>query len=139
MGKGAFAPNVRYVLGSTLDSTTRLWDLKKRGEESNTNEAGQRTGKCSKTYSGGHINNRFCVFSAFSFANPNRQSIVSGSEDGKVYIYDLQSRKIQQTLEGHSDAVLAVDAHKSLELIASGGMSNDNKVKFWAPTSMMCL
>ena len=137
VGNVAFAPNGRYVLGSTLDSTMRLWDLigGKRGEESNTNEAGQRTGKCSKTYSGGHINNRFCVFSAFSFANPNRQSIVSGSEDGKVYIYDLQSRKIQQTLEGHSDAVLAVDAHKSLELIASGGMSIDNKVKFWAPTT----
>ena len=27
--------------------------------------------------------------------------IVSGSEDNKIYIWDLQSRQIQQVLEGH--------------------------------------
>jgi COMPASS component SWD3 len=135
VGHVSFAPNGRYVLGGTLDSKIRLWDVVGRvgnERENKTNESGQRTGKCSKTYSG-HTNKRFCVFLAFSVANPNRQSVVSGSEDGKVYIYDLQSREIQQTLEGHSDAVLAVDAHKSLELIASGGMSSDNTVRFWVP------
>jgi len=132
VGSVSFAPNGRYVLGGTLDSKLRLWDVTGRvgvERENNTNESGQRTGKCSKTYSG-HTNKKFCVFSAFSIANLNRQSVVSGSEDGKVYIYDLQSRAIRQTLESHTESVLAVDAHKSLELIASGGI--DKTVKFWA-------
>ena len=133
VGNVLFAPNGRYVLGGNLDSKLRLWDVTGRvgleGENA-TNESGQRTGKCSKTYSG-HLNSRFCVFSAFSIANRDRQSIVSGSEDGKVYIYDLQSRNIRQTLNAHSQAVLAVDAHKSLELISSGGI--DKTVRFWAP------
>ena len=61
--------------------------------------------------------------------------MVSGSEDGGVHLYDLQSRIARQTLEGHSDAVLAVDAHGTLELIGSGGMANDQYVRFWAPKS----
>ena len=133
VGNVLFAPNGRYVLAGTLDSKLRLWDVTGRvgaeGENA-TNESGQRTGRCSKTYSG-HTNNRFCVFSAFSFANRDRQSVVSGSEDGKVYIFDLQSRKIRQTLNAHTQAVLAVDAHRSLELIGSGGI--DKTVRFWAP------
>ena len=133
VGNVSFAPNGRYVLGGTLDSKLRLWDVTGRvgvEGENVTNESGQRTGKCSKTYTG-HMNNKFCVFSAFSIANRNRQSIVSGSEDGKVYIYDLQSRQIRQTLDSHSQAVLAIDAHRSLELIGSGGI--DKTVRFWAP------
>ena len=67
--------------------------------------------------------------------NPRRRGVVSGSEDGRVHLYDLQSRLARQTLEGHSDAVLAVDAHGTLELIGSGGMANDRYVRFWAPKS----
>jgi WD40 repeat protein len=29
------------------------------------------------------------------------QYIVSGSEDAKIYIWDLQSRRVAQILEGH--------------------------------------
>jgi COMPASS component SWD3 len=59
--------------------------------------------------------------------------VVSGSEDGKVYLYDLQSRMVRQTLDGHDgDAVLAVDVHDSLELIGSGGMTKNKLVRFWA-------
>lgn len=35
----------------------------------------------------------------------NGQYIVSGSEDNKVYIWDLQSRKIAQILEGHKGEI----------------------------------
>jgi hypothetical protein len=60
--------------------------------------------------------------------------VVSGSEDGNVYVYNLQSCLARQTLEGHMDAMLVVDAHDSLELIGSGGMANDCCVRFWAPS-----
>ena len=49
-------------------------------------------------------------------------------------MYDINSRKIHQVLDGvHTDAVLAVDAHDRKELIASGGMTKDKTVQFWAP------
>lgn len=34
--------------------------------------------------------------------------IVSGSEDGKVWLWDLQTREVVQVLEGHGDTVVAV-------------------------------
>lgn len=37
-----------------------------------------------------------------------RKCIVGGSEDHKVYIWDLQTRQVIQVLEGHTDVVLAV-------------------------------
>ena len=33
---------------------------------------------------------------------------MSGSEDNKVYLWDLQTREIVQVLEGHTDVVVAV-------------------------------
>ena len=60
---------------------------------------------------------------------------MTGSETGKIILYDINSRKVHQVLEGHTDAVLAVDAHDSQELIVSGGMTNDKTVQFWAPSA----
>jgi WD40 repeat protein len=58
-------------------------------------------------------------------------NVVTGSENGSVVIYDLQSRNVKQVLKGHQDAVLAVAAHDKLPLLASGGMMADKKVEFW--------
>ena len=144
MGCVRFSPNGKYVLSGTLDSKLRLYDVSGGRERGafGTEHRGlhnsrpqPRGGKCSKTYAG-HKNSKFCAFAAFLSGNPKRQCIVSGSEDGKVYLYDLQSRIITQTLEGHQDSVLAVDAHDSLELIGTGGMANDKIVRFWAPPTV---
>lgn len=160
VGGVRFSPNGRFVLTGTLDSKLRLYDLSVvgggrgcgNGHTTKTQQQQQqpRGGKCAKTYSGGHINTKYCTFASFLVSSSSSSSnldidnnyrhrraawscVVSGSEDGKVYLYDLQSRLIQQTLEGHTDAVLAVDAHDTLELIGSGGMANDKCVRFWAP------
>jgi hypothetical protein len=53
-----------------------------------------------------------------------------------VYVYDLQSRLVRQTLEGHTDAMLVVDAHDSLELIGSGGMANYPAAVFTSSSSI---
>lgn len=120
-----YSPNGKYVLAGTLDSTLRLWPLSPTGPS-----------KCSKTYtSENHLNTKYCISSRFLVAQPQRrQCVVTGSETGHVILYDLQSRKVHQTLEKmHQDAVLAIDVHDSMELIASGGMTNDCTVRFWAP------
>lgn len=77
----------------------------------------------------GHTNKKYCIFATFSVTNG--KYIVSGSEDGAVYLWDLQARNIVQKLEGHTDAVLAVCCHPTDNMIASGGLENDRTVRIW--------
>jgi hypothetical protein len=107
------------VLASTLDSTIRLWTA--------TNPA-----RCVKTYRG-HTASKYCAAAAFVIAGrASGQRLIGGSEDCRVCVWDVQTREITQRLEGHVDAVLAVDCHPTHDLIASGGMSNDRTVRIWA-------
>ena len=85
-------------------------------------------GKFLKTYTG-HVNTKYCIPAAFSITNG--KYIVSGSEDKCVYLWDLQSRKIVQKLEGHTDTVIAVSCHPRENMIASGALDNDKTVKVW--------
>jgi COMPASS component SWD3 len=120
-----YSPNGKYVLAGTLDRTVRLWPMSVSGRA-----------KCAKTYTSEfHSNTKYCIVSRFLVSQPKRrQCIVTGSETGHVILYDIQSRKVHQRLEQvHKDVVLAVDAHDQMELLASGGMSKDRTVRFWAP------
>ncbi|KAH9620574.1 hypothetical protein KSS87_015801 [Heliosperma pusillum] len=86
------------------------------------------TGKFLKTYTG-HVNEKYCISSAFSITNG--KYIVSGSEDNCVYLWELQSRKVVQKLEGHTDTVISVACHPTENMIASGALGNDNTVRIW--------
>jgi len=130
-----FSPNGRFLMAGTLDSKIRLYDV--FHNQSSTDGSQPRGGKCAKTYQGGHKATRFCSFNAFLTANPDRKCVVTGSEDGKICLYDLQKRNIVQVLEGHTEPVLALDAHHSIELIASGGIKEDRWVKFWMPSNLV--
>lgn len=127
------------TLGNDSDKSleTVLMEAGIGGDSNNTSTSLNMGGRCTKTYTG-HSNTKYCIFSKFMVSNPKCPSIVTGGEDGSVTIYDLQRRSIRQVLDeksgGHTDAVLAVDAHDSNEILATGGMSNDRKVKFWIPS-----
>jgi len=86
------------------------------------------TGKFLKTYTG-HVNSKYCISSTFSITNG--KYIVGGSEDNSIYLWELQSRKIVQKLEGHSDTVVSVSCHPTENMIASGALGNDKTVKIW--------
>jgi COMPASS component SWD3 len=129
-----FSPNGQYVLLSTLDNSIRLWDVNQ--------------GTCIKTYRG-HRNEAYCAFSTFCSMKSKKKGcgggggggatcVVGGSEDGKVYVWDLQSRMLtepplgsNQDDGGHLDMVLAVDSHPSLPIIASGSCGKDPTVLLW--------
>ena len=101
-----------------LDNTLRLWNYHK--------------GKCLRTYSG-HRNSKFCCFADFVTVGDS-QLVLAGSEDGKAYLWDLQTKALVQTLEGHADVVLGVSAHPTREIIATGGTDKDLRtIRIWAP------
>lgn len=101
-----FSPNSRFIFASTLDSTLHLWDY--------------QADKTIKTYTG-HVNRkcvanelvdeaisltcsrRYCIPSALTSTG---RFLVTGSEDHKVIIWDLQTREVIDQLEGHKGELL---------------------------------
>ncbi|KAK4538816.1 hypothetical protein CDCA_CDCA20G4841 [Cyanidium caldarium] len=114
-----FTPNGTFILANTLDDTIRLWDYS------------TGSGRVLKTFQG-HCNNRYCVFSTFVVTDPKHVRVLSGSEDCAVYLWDLQTRQVVQRLTAHTDVVLAVDAHPTEAVLASGALERDRTVKVWA-------
>jgi len=86
-----------------------------------------------RVYSG-HVFNDYCLFAAFSVTRG--KYIVSGSADNRVCIWDINSKNLLQRLQGHTDVVVAVAAHPSLDLIASGALDTDKTVRLWKPTAL---
>lgn len=59
--------------------------------------------KSKKTFVG-HTNDTYCMPASLLHKN-GETFVVSGSEDSMVYIWNLNSKKIIQTLTGHSDGL----------------------------------
>lgn len=77
----------------------------------------------------GHVNKVYCITPTFSVTNG--KYIVSGSEDGCVYLWDLQGKNMIQKLEGHTDTVISVSCHPAQNIIASAALDNDQTVRIW--------
>ena len=58
--------------------------------------------QCSKTYSGGHTCEQYAVSAVFSTLGG--RFVVSGSEDGHVYWYELQSKAVAGAVPVHTCA-----------------------------------
>ena len=84
-----FSPNGKYILACTLDSTIKLWDYV--------------TGQCLKTYQG-HKNEKVCCIASFMVdrspdSDDQKPLIISGSEDGSVVMWDLQSKSVVHQID----------------------------------------
>lgn len=81
----------------------------------------------------GHVQNHFLVRS--SFGAPKDKFILSGSEDGSVYVWQGESSEPFEVLAGHNETVNAVawNPVSSRKIIAS--CSDDWTVRIWQPRS----
>ncbi len=61
--------------------------------------------------------------------SPDGRTIISGSDDKTLRIWDLNSQKLLRTLKGHTDWVYAVVISADSQTIVSG--SKDKTIKLW--------
>lgn len=108
----SFTKDGQCVLVSTLDNTIRLLD-KDSGELLNEFT--------------GHVNKDYKVDSCLSSSDAQ---VVSGSENGNIYFWDLVEAKIVHTLEkAHKLVVYSISYHPTANCLLSA--SSDSKVKVW--------
>jgi len=106
-----WSPNGRYLLSAHLDGAVRLWD--------------PLTSKRVRALRG-HANARFCAAAAFvvngvAAGAARRQLALCGGEAGAATVWDVKTGAVAQTLGGHGDLVLAVDAHPAARAAVTGG------------------
>ncbi|KAI0092417.1 WD40 repeat-like protein [Irpex rosettiformis] len=66
-----------------------------------------------------------------NFLGPQDEYIVSGSDDGYWFMWDKQSQRLHDILEGDSSVVNVIEGHPHLPLVAVSGI--DTTVKLFAP------
>ena len=104
----AFSPDGQYIASAHSDSTIHFWYM-------------------GRTYIDalkGHTN----VVSSIAFFRDS-PTLVSGSYDGTVRLWDLNSRSNLETFIGHTDRVYSVAVSPDESIIASG--SDDNTINLW--------
>mmetsp|Transcript_29026 Transcript_29026/g.48778 ORF Transcript_29026/g.48778 Transcript_29026/m.48778 type:complete len:306 (+) Transcript_29026:45-962(+) len=100
----SYTPNYNYVLASSLNSSHRLIPLRTSTSHSSSSSSGSRTDsaidKLTFSYTG-HKNEKYSIHSSI-ISCPNLGSyILSGSEDGKAYLWDINSKEVHSTHEAH--------------------------------------
>ncbi|CAO3632891.1 unnamed protein product [Cunninghamella echinulata] len=99
------------TLISTMDSTIRLMD--------------KSNGKLLNQFKN-HQQEKYKIDSVLSY---NDAYVISGSEDGLIYIWDVLEGKIIKKVKSHSGTISTVDHHPSTFSFLSGG--DDGIVRVW--------
>jgi len=146
-----FTPNNQYVLLNSLHNKILLFDpVINSGTGTSTAPAGAAGATADaavlpvlkKSYEG-HLNTRSSLRSVFmTRCSDGAKLVLSGSEDHHVYVWNLNSRDLVGVLrgrdkdttggegaQGHSDAVVGIDASEVASIVVTG--SKDTTVKVW--------
>ncbi|XP_051553314.1 DDB1- and CUL4-associated factor 8-like [Myxocyprinus asiaticus] len=80
----------------------------------------------------GHRNN--ATVKGVNFYGPSSEFVVSGSDCGHIYLWDKNSARVVQFMEGDRGGVVnCLEPHPHLPGLATSGLDHD--VKLWAPTA----
>ena len=125
-----FSPNGRFIATWMLDSSVRMWNYVE--------------GRCVKTYKG-HVNTKYSLQGAIGTYGGlgaedadgqgegegigDKAMVASGSEDGAIVLWDVNSKAVLQRLEGHEGPVMGVDVDGKGTKIVSCGM--DKTIRLW--------
>ncbi len=103
-----FSPNGKYILAGTMDSTLRLWE--------------NVSGKCIRTFANSHICQNYALFNCF--CKSSGKEVMTGSEEGSISIYNIQSQECVQSLSiDTSGPIIGLDSHPTKPLMVAGGVS----------------
>ncbi|ODN96411.1 chromatin binding protein [Cryptococcus wingfieldii CBS 7118] len=149
----AFAPSASYLYAATLSSTLRIYNI--------------HTGKVIKSFRApaAFVSEKFpCPTLIFEGPKPLKESeadkmevdekpqkagqsrkeresnawIMTGSENGKIIIWNVQTKAIVQVIEGytsHQSSVLALAVSPDGRTIASGSLEYERSIKIWKTNS----
>lgn len=115
-----FVPNSKYVVASHLDGSIRMYQVLSQRDSGKTCRVKKYTG---------HKNQKYCCVSAF--VGRKHSWLASGSEDHKIYLWDVQTEEVAGTLDGHKGCVLGLSHHPSRNLLASGALERNSVIKIW--------
>ena len=144
-----FAPNGKYVLAATLDSCIRLWSYVE-GRCLKTYQ-GHRNEKFSINACFGEYNaekqdvdgedededdedDRSPNSEANGSVEPTKEPpvwafVACGSEDGRLFLWDVSSKEILQSAAGHEGVILGLDICRQDQTIVTFGI--DKTIKIW--------
>lgn len=140
----AFSPDNTLVASGSFDKTIKLWSINQGKSEKYQQYSHGHSFGHSHGHSFGHSFGHSQLYSqayplqtlfghtqevqsvAFS---PDGQNLASGSSDGTVKLWDVNTGKALQTLSDHTDSVWSVAIAPDGQTLASG--SWDRTVKIW--------
>jgi COMPASS component SWD3 len=122
-----FAPNGRFILCAGYNNEIKMVSTDRKVQ----------AGKVYRTYKG-HANSRFSINTCFVLKPGDKEAekyVVTGSEDGKVYLYNLHTKEVVQTLRGHGSGstVIGCSPHPQGRLLASAAITEtDHTIILWS-------
>nr|WP_290223891.1 NB-ARC domain-containing protein [Trichocoleus desertorum] len=129
----ALSPDQQWLASGHEDQTLRLWNLNAAdGEPPALAISGNSLANPPTKIFRGHTNRIFGV--AFT---PDGKTLVTGSLDRTLKLWNVQTGECLKTLQGHSSWVWATALSPDGKLVASG--SYDHLVKLWDLSSGECL